>query len=388
MALYILNDPNIQMYIPLKTQYEISMIKALNRKRIPTKTLRQTTDTDFMTEDPQAVLLIPELNTCLTELILFCNKNNIPVIVLHSANTLVPFLTFSGIYGHSYTAERAILQYCISAGKKRLALFGFNNVSPDRDHADAIYNIYPQFTQNDLFQRRDGFDQCFSEFFPRRYEYDAILCANDFIAACLLKKIKLLDDDYAKSRFIIGISNTYISKLFKTTITSVTYSRDDVVQAVAATYKLLLHNKNHLTSINYLLPTKIFPRESTQHVPLPEKNISLPTVKSLREPQLKFVNTFPQYDEGSDLTKLIELENMFVSFDKLDFQILLYFMKGATNTEIANRLFITPQALQYHTRQMFEYTKTSGKQKFISFISEYISAENLESYINSPEFLT
>ena len=93
MALYILNDPNIQMYIPLKTQYEISMIKALNRKRIPTKTLRQTTDTDFMTEDPQAVLLIPELNTCLTELILFCNKNNIPVIVLHSANTLVPFLT-------------------------------------------------------------------------------------------------------------------------------------------------------------------------------------------------------------------------------------------------------------------------------------------------------
>ena len=118
------------MYIPLKTQYEISMIKALNRKRIPTKTLRQTTDTDFMTEDPQAVLLIPELNTCLTELILFCNKNNIPVIVLHSANTLVPFLTFSGIYGHSYTDERAILQYCISAGKKRLALFGFNNVSP------------------------------------------------------------------------------------------------------------------------------------------------------------------------------------------------------------------------------------------------------------------
>ena len=26
MALYILNDPNIPMYIPLKTQYEISMI--------------------------------------------------------------------------------------------------------------------------------------------------------------------------------------------------------------------------------------------------------------------------------------------------------------------------------------------------------------------------
>lgn len=150
----------------------------------------------------------------------------------------------------------------------------------------------------------------------------------------------------------------------------------------------MLHNKNHLTSINYLLPTKIFPRESTQHVPLPEKNISLPTVKSLREPQLKFVNTLPKYDEGSELTKLIELENMFVSFDKLDFQILLYFMKGATNTEIANRLFITPQALQYHTRQMFEHTKTSGKQKFISFISEYISAENLEGYINSPEFLT
>mgnify|MGYP000000182727 FL=1 len=387
MALYILNDPNIPMYIPLKTQYEISMIKALNRKRIPTKTLRQTSDASFMADDPQAVLLIPEFNASSTELILFCNKNNIPVIVLHSANTLVPFLTFSGIYGHSYTDERAILQYCIGAGKKRLALFGFKNVSPDRDHADAIYNIYPQFTQNDLFQRTAGFEQCFTDFFPRRYEYDAILCANDFIAACLLKKLKQLDDDYAKSRFIIGISNTYISKLFKTTITSVTYSRDDVVQAVAATYRVLLHNKNHLTSINYLLPTKIFPRESTRHIPLPEKNISLPAVKSLREPQLKFAEISQNFNEGADLKQLIVLENMFVTFDKLDFQILLYFMKGATNTEIANRLFITPQALQYHTRQMFEYTKTSGKQKFISLISEYISAENLESYISSPDFL-
>lgn len=76
MALYILNDPNIPMYIPLKTQYEISMIKALNRKRIPTKTLRQTSDASFMADDPQAVLLIPEFNASSTELILFCANCN------------------------------------------------------------------------------------------------------------------------------------------------------------------------------------------------------------------------------------------------------------------------------------------------------------------------
>ena len=199
--------------------------------------------------------------------------------------------------------------------------------------------------------------------------------------------MKPLDGDYVKSRFIIGISNTFISKLYKETITSVTYSRDDVVQAVAATYRTLLHNKDHLTSINYLLPTKIFPRESTQHTPLTERNVSLPSISGIREPRLKFLNLPSSYQPNSQLETLVELENMFVSFDKLDFQILLYFLRGATNTEIANQLFITPQALQYHTRQMFEFTKTSGKQKFISLISEYISPENLERYINSPEFL-
>lgn len=104
-----------------------------------------------MTEDPDAVFFIPEMNLQLTDCILFCNRHNIPVIVLHISNAYMPFLNFSGIYGNAYENMRLVLKYCIGAGKKRLALFGFNNVFWDRQYAEAIYNLYPDFNQKDFF---------------------------------------------------------------------------------------------------------------------------------------------------------------------------------------------------------------------------------------------
>ena len=111
IALYILNDPKIPVQMPLKSQLEISMIKQLNRKRITTKIIRNISDIKYLLNDPEAVFLIQEMSQPLAESISFCNHHNIPVIVLHTANNLIPFLTFSGVYGHPYENSRMILNF-------------------------------------------------------------------------------------------------------------------------------------------------------------------------------------------------------------------------------------------------------------------------------------
>ena len=372
--------------MPLKSQLEISMIKQLNRKRITTKIIRNISDIKYLLNDPEAVFLIQEMSQPLAESISFCNHHNIPVIVLHTANNLIPFLTFSGVYGHPYENSRMILKYCAGAGKSRLALFAFNNVFIDRNYAEAIYNLYPSFQQKDLYQIIYSFDDCFNSFYPNRCDYDSILFANDFVAVAFMKKMQQLDPDYINNHFLIGISDSFISKLFFTTITSITYNRNDIVYAVASIYRSVLRNRKHLVCVNYLLPPELFIRESTQNNPLPAFNNSLPLVTDIRKPGLKFEDATLSYFTEPVLHQISMLENMFSSFNKQDFQILLYMLNGMTNNEISAKLFITLQTLQYHMHQMFIHTGTANKREFIKLVSKYVSAANLEKYLKDPIF--
>lgn len=385
MALYIFNDHEMPSFISLKTQFEISKLKSLNTKRIVTKTIRHISYMSIMTEDPDAVFLIPEMNPSLTDCIVFCNRHNIPVIVLHISNSYMPFLNFSGIYGNAYENMRLVLKYCIGAGKKRLALFGFNNVFWDRQYAEAIYNLYPDFNQKDFFQLTTTFEDCFESFFSLKDNYDSILFPNDLIAIAFIQKMNQLDRKYAENRFILGISDMNISKLFFTTITSITYGLDDVLHAVSSIYRSLLRRKNNnsLISVNYQLPPKLFIRDSTHNTPLTATDAVLPRVTEMRKPPLFFEDVTVDYSNEPILGTITMLENLFSSCDKTDFQILLCLLNNMTNAEISKKLFITPQALQYHYHQMFALTGTENKKVFINLISRYISKENLDTFLKT-----
>ncbi len=385
MALYIFNDHEMPSFISVKTQFEISKLKSLNRKRIVTKTIRHVSHITVMTEDPDAVFLIPEMNPALTDCVVFCNRHNIPVIVLHMSNSYMPFLNFSGIYGNAYENMRLVLKYCIGAGKKRLALFGFNNVFWDRQYAEAIYNLYPDFNQKDFFQLTTTFEDCFESFFSLKDNYDSILFPNDLIAIAFIQKMNQLDCKYTKNRFIIGISDTNISKLFFTTITSITYNLDDVLHAVSSIYRSLLRRKNNnsLISVNYQLPPEFFIRNSTHTTPLTATDAVLPRISANRKQNIIFEDKTVSYSDEPSLKPILMLENLFSSCDKTDFQILLCLLNNMTNAEISKKLFITPQALQYHYHQMFELTGTENKKGFITLISKYISKDNLETFIKT-----
>ena len=54
-----------------------------------------------------------------------------------------------------------------------------------------------------------------------------------------------------------------------------------------------------------------------------------------------------------------------------------------TNAEISKKLFITPQALQYHYHQMFELTGAESRKGFINLISKYISNDKLETFLKT-----
>lgn len=381
MALYILDDPGLSVQLPAKTRTEIGALRALNRHRIPTRPVGLA-DIDTLAEDPQAVLLLPQLHAAPETVIRRCEQQAIPVIVLHTPGSSFPALHFSSVCGHAHSDADALLRYCAAAGRQRLALFAFNSVSAvDRSRAQAIADRAATLQPEDLFAAVDSFETSFARFYPHRQQYDAIHFANDYAAIAFIEAMQAADPAYLAGHFLIGAADTLLSRLYHTTVTTIAYRRRDLLRGVATVYRTLLRDRGSVVSLQYQLPAAIAVRQSTQHFPLPPEAAPLPGSGSstrLRFPEQGFF-----YEQDPVLGRIMATEDQLCAMDRTELQILLHFLQGDTNRHTAEALYISDQALLYHTRRMFRRAGVADKQTFIRFFARYVSPAHLAAYLHT-----
>lgn len=385
MSLYILEDKNIHPFVNKRTIQEVIAVKALNQKRIPTKSITDASDLSVLLSDPKSVFLIPyaiESNTLSTlSTLKFCNSNNIPVIAMHNIPDFAPEYIYSSMGSNNWVLFVRIISYFLKYNKNRIAFFGMNpNSKSDRTKARHLYNIYSGFSSEDIFYLQNSFDNCFQNFTKKQYEYDAIICPNDFIAVALMNRIAEIDYNYIKSRFFIGFMDTHISKLYHTSLTSVTYDLKAVISAISSIYRTINHNRNIFNSINIQLPNTITVRDSTQNAPLPVGHTYFPYLSSTRPPLVLPKTDNFKYENDPELNIIMQIENMFENMSRLDFRIVYEILLGSTNHTICENLFISQQTLQYHTSHIFQLINAKNKTDFIKSISPYVCADKLKNY--------
>lgn len=384
MALYILEDKNLHPFLSKRIAQEISAVKALNQKRIPTRSISNISDLSTLLSDNQSVFLIPYGITPPTlKAIEFCNNNNIPVIAMHNIPEFAPEYIYSSTGSNNWILFSKIISYFKMHGKTGIAYFGINpNSKSDLVKAHHLYNMYQPFTTNDLFLIKENFSDCFSSFVDKRNEYDAVICPNDFIAVALMKKLSKIDPDYIKSHFIIGFMDSYISKLYHTSVTSVTYDIKAVLKAISTIYRALTHDRHNFNSVNIQLPNLINVRDSTQNAPLSEGHSLYKNLSDSRPPILfPDFNDFT-YENDPEMSIILQIENMFENISQIDFCIIYEILSGSTNKTISEKLFISQQTLQYHTSHIFSAVNAKTKSDFINIISSYVSTANLGKFIS------
>ena len=380
MSLYIFDDKQSQNFLDAKTVKDISSFKALNQKHIPTKKISNINNTSVMLNDPKSVLLLTKLDDYVEPALKFCNQNNIPVIAIHCAPGYMPHYVYSCI-GESSSLFSNLISYFFLYEKKRIAFFGFSFNPDDLNKANYVHNLYSGFTENDIFYLENSFKYCFDTFKDLRYNYDAIICPNDFAAILLIKELQTIDPDYLNDRFIIGFMDTYISRLYHTSLTSITYDNSDVLSAISSIYRSINNNRGRFLSIDLRLESKIKIRASTHNLPIEDtKNtfLSPPAEqKSLVFREIKPIN----YNSDPDLRQIILIENLLEKMSHIDFSILYELLSGIKNKKICEKLFISHQTMQYHMSRMFKALEVSGKAEFISKLQPFISPENLKLFI-------
>lgn len=118
MALYILEDKNLHPFLSKRTAQEITAVKALNQKRIPTKSISDISDLSVLIKDNQSVFLIPYGITPDTlKAIKFCNYNDIPVIAMHNIPDFAPEYIYSSTGSNNWCCLQKLFHISKSTEK-------------------------------------------------------------------------------------------------------------------------------------------------------------------------------------------------------------------------------------------------------------------------------
>ncbi len=382
MSLYILVEKSTSYFFETRRKQEIASIKSLNQKRIPTIVFENIEDIPEIFTDSKAVLLVPHgLNENNEHCVKICNENGIPVILLHDKSKKHYKYIYNSIADNDDITASTIYRYFKANGKERIAFFGFYaNSEHDISKIDAFYKVNLNFSHQDVFHIKSGFNECIKDFWEHRYEYDGVYFPNDFIAIAFLNYFRNNEPTYMENRFFLGVSDTIMARLFHISLSSITYSAEAVRAAVMQIYRCLTNNRNDFNCISIDLKNVLIPRDSTQKRALTNGDFMLPRRK--RSASMNF-DEVDKYDHKIDpaLQEIFVLENLLSNVKTMDILIIYMFLKGYSNSATSNKLFLTPQSLNAHKNNFFKQTGCKDKSEFVKLLSKYISIKNLEEYI-------
>ena len=365
-----------------RRRQEIAGIKSLNQKRIPTIVFENIEDIPEIFTDSSAVLLLTHgINERNKQCVKICNERNIPIISLHDKNKLHYKYIYSSIADNDDITASMVYRYFKSNGKEKIAFFGFYaNSNFDISKVSAFYKVNPEFSYDDIYHIGSGFSECMAEFLKRRHEYDGIYFPNDLVAIAFLKYFKDTEPEYLENRFLLGVSDTVMARLFHISLSSVTYTQEAVKSAVLQIYRSLTNNKNIFNCISIDLNCVLIPRDSTQKRALTNADFGL--TRSKRKEVIDFTEV-TEYDHKSDpdLEEIFILENLMLNAKTMDLLIIYMFLKGYSNSVITHKLFLTPQSLNSHKNSYFKKVGCKDKAEFVELLSKYISVKHMEEYI-------
>ena len=239
----------------------------------------------------------------------------------------------------------------------------------------------------DIYFNNSCFSDCFESFFENRNKYDAVICANSYIAVAFIKRMNERDPECVKRLKTVSFLETEISKLYYTSVTIAAYNETSIYDSAVKVYKMV--NKNDfISSVNIELDNEMLIRESSGGE-MPPNDLfynSVPAYEYARSFNYpKQSEYFTEYVNDPYLKNIVFIDRLLCSSDLTDLKIISAFLNGVKNTEVADQLFISLQTVHYRSQAMFKILETENKRSFIRIISEYISTPKLNEYIKEKE---
>ncbi len=247
-----------------------------------------------------------------------------------------------------------------ASGRSRIALYGVNPRSIGDICRRAYFLQTAGARESDIFFNDGSLENCFSAFRPQAHAYDAAICANDFAAISLVRRLSACDPDALERLSIIGCAETRLTDFYADHIISVRGNFAEYGRAAVALIDTLKRNPC-LSRVEMFIRWDVDPLSPKRAAPSP--------APAAQQSAPQKTDAFYEDDE---LREMLGMEQLLNACDTLDRQILHRTLTGEAYEDIAEHCFINVSTVKYRLRKMIGISGAESRTDLMRLARKYL----------------
>ena len=252
-----------------------------------------------------------------------------------------------------------------SSGRSRIALYGVNPRSIG-DICRRVYFLKADGTyESDIFFNDGSLKNCFDSFHSHASSYDAVICANDFAAISLVRRLSACDPNTLERLSIIGCAETHLTEFYADHIVSVRGNFAEYGRAAVALLDTLRRNPS-LSRVEMFIRWDVDPFS-------PKRLPSSPAPTAEQSPLQKT----DAFYEDTELKEMLSVEQLLNACDNIDRQILHRALMGEAYEDIAEHCFVNVSTVKYRLRKMICASGVKDRTDLLHLVQKYLSEDVL-----------
>ena len=330
-----------------------SLTNELRKKRIPFYEIRKTFD-----RKPDAVFIIASDRKWTVDAVTQFNRIGVrPILICNQAETLSSCM-YSCVCSDINASMKNLLDTLKAKGKSRIALYGINTDSlPDISRVDSLFNWRKEyFKKMQVFNNNGSLQNCFEDFFPHTNEFDAVICANDFAAISLFRKLKVTSPRTLNDLCIVSCAQTKLSNFYRRDILSLNMNFEQYGKAAVSIYNA---QKKH----DYI-------SEMTVKVLWTLENDSVPSLPGKIDLDLR--SSEDCFYEDDELIEMLTVDKLLGSTDEIEKTILRCLLENKKIEQIAEQCFLSANAVKYRIRKIVSESGAKDREHAVSLLKKYM----------------
>ena len=347
----ILIDSKYRKSYWCKSIYD-SLIRRLRHERIPFCEGLDRIDGTFDT-----VFIISTDREWIIAAVTALNQNEIyPILICNQAEEL-PGCMYSCVCSDVSASMKNLLDLLREKGKTRLALYGINTKSlADIGRVDSLFNWRGQrFETMQIFTNDGSLERCFDSFFPHVAAFDAVICANDFAAVSLVRRLEARAPDALRNLSVVSCSRTQISEQYRDRILSLDTNSEQYGNAAVYVYNTL-KKRPALSGMT----VKVL------HTPVNEPS---PPPAHL---QLELKPSEDTFYDDRELAEMLIVDKALQAADDGEKALLNALLENCTFEQIAERCFLTVGGVKYRIQKLLAESGAQSREELVSLLKTYL----------------
>ena len=302
------------------------------------------------------VLIVGNTESWLTDTVQLILSIGAKPIIVNASMTPSLRMCCSGVVFDIEEGLRSCEKYLRQTGRDRIALLGINPSSV----ADQLkYNAF--FSKKDIVYSLGSIEDCVSDFVKNLpgTAYNAVLCANDTVAICLMHQLVSAGYHVTDEIAIMGIGNSYLGANLEIPLTSLSFDYHEMgVQAVSL-YRALAHKvlSGHIT---ISLPCTQIVRAST------------PRITASQEDPVNSRIENEHYFSGNLVDDILQIEDLLQKVTPIDREIILALLQNNSIENISDRIFLTPRGVRYRLERILKKYGIASRNDLVQMLSKVI----------------